>query len=267
MKKSVFILICTILSLGLLAFGYNQLDSTPKKSKTKEKVKQYEFNYYLRSSRTKKEEVNFFYDFGPRFQGIKRSTVQNAETVNDFLSQDEIDKIDVIYSVNVIVIKNDERTNINEKGFSGKLTCEQIDLLRSLDYSSNFLIETSFIEKIKGAVDPYNSYTPHMTIVPEKQAEYKQGKETLLAYMDIKNKKNTFNLDQRKLQPAKLYFTVTKNGLVENLHLDSSCGYSTIDIEMIEIITNTAGKWTPAENAKGEKMDQELVVSFGMVGC
>lgn len=262
-------MISSVLSLGLLAFGYSQLNSTPKQSKTKEKVEEYEFNYYLRTSNTKKKkkEVDFFYDFGPRFQGVKRSTVQNAQSVNDFLSSAEIAKIDVIYAVNVIVIKNDEQTDIREKGFSDKLTFEQVNLLRSLDYSTNFLIETSFIEKIKGAADPHNSYTPYMTIVPEKQAEYKQGKETLLAYMHLKNKKNTFNLDPRKLQPAKLYFTVTKNGLVENLHLDSSCGYSTIDIEMIEIITNTAGKWTPAENAKGEKMDQELVVSFGIVGC
>jgi len=36
---------------------------------------------------------------------------------------------------------------------------------------------------------------------------------------------------------------------------------------MIELITKTPGEWQPAENYKGEKVDQELVVSFGLMGC
>jgi hypothetical protein len=36
---------------------------------------------------------------------------------------------------------------------------------------------------------------------------------------------------------------------------------------MTELITNFPGTWEPAENSKGEKVDQELVVSFGLMGC
>ena len=39
------------------------------------------------------------------------------------------------------------------------------------------------------------------------------------------------------------------------------------DKKMIELITNLPGKWAPAENQKGEKVDQELVISFGLMGC
>ena len=36
---------------------------------------------------------------------------------------------------------------------------------------------------------------------------------------------------------------------------------------MIELIYKIPGTWQPAENAKGEKIDQELVLSFGLMGC
>jgi hypothetical protein len=36
---------------------------------------------------------------------------------------------------------------------------------------------------------------------------------------------------------------------------------------MMELIQMTPGQWQPAENELGEKVDQELVVSFGLIGC
>jgi hypothetical protein len=36
---------------------------------------------------------------------------------------------------------------------------------------------------------------------------------------------------------------------------------------MIELISNSPGKWKPAENSVGEKVNQKLVFSFGMMGC
>jgi hypothetical protein len=36
---------------------------------------------------------------------------------------------------------------------------------------------------------------------------------------------------------------------------------------MAELIANTSGEWIPAENAQGEKVEQELVLFFGSMGC
>ena len=49
--------------------------------------------------------------------------------------------------------------------------------------------------------------------------------------------------------------------------LDGASGYLSINNRMIELINKAPGKWNPAENAKGEKVDQELAVSFGLRGC
>ena len=75
------------------------------------------------------------------------------------------------------------------------------------------------------------------------------------------------NVVAEKLKPAKLYFTVSKTGTIENVRLDRSSNYPIVDEAMIELIKNAPGEWLPAENEKGEKVEQELVVSFGLMGC
>jgi hypothetical protein len=45
-------------------------------------------------------------------------------------------------------------------------------------------------------------------------------------------------------------------------------GYSSLDDKFIELIKNIPGLWIPAENSKGEHVDQELVFTFGPAnGC
>jgi hypothetical protein len=68
------------------------------------------------------------------------------------------------------------------------------------------------------------------------------------------------------LKPAKLFFTVTIKGSIKNVYLDRTSGYPDVDKTMIELISKVPSAWEPAQNTKGEKVDQELVVSFGLIG-
>jgi hypothetical protein len=40
-----------------------------------------------------------------------------------------------------------------------------------------------------------------------------------------------------------------------------------LDKEVLELIVKMPGNWEPAENANGEKVEQELVFAFGIIGC
>ena len=268
MKRNVILLSAGVLSIGLMAFGYAKLNTSSNEKCQALKPQKATSNPYIEVNTKDEVFTDFFYDFGPRFgMTISKSNLQAARTVGDILPADDLKNIESYKSVNVIIIKNDEQTDIRSKGYSDKFTDAQLKLLRSMDYSTNFLMRTDF-ERNDDDKRPNNTYiTPHMTVVPEKQAEFKEGKDALLDFIKKANKKFTINLDEKKLAPAKLYFTISKTGTVENINLDRSCGYSTIDINMIEYITKSAGKWIPAENEKGEKVEQELVLSFGMVGC
>ena len=65
-------------------------------------------------------------------------------------------------------------------------------------------------------------------------------------------------------------YTQTSRQYLETIHPQMAQfvgGKAREDNKMIELITKTPGLWIPAENSRGEKVDQELVLSFGMVGC
>ena len=109
--------------------------------------------------------------------------------------------------------------------------------------------------------------TLYPAVVPEKQAEYEGGRDALMEYLKENSKEARGSQQMDELQPFKLLFTVTKKGTIENVKLDGTSGYLAIDNTMIRLITKAPGKWERAENSKGEKVDQELVVSFGLTGC
>ena len=54
---------------------------------------------------------------------------------------------------------------------------------------------------------------------------------------------------------------------MKDVILISSSGYDSIDERMVGLITDLPGKWKPAENLKGQKVDEQLVFSFGLIGC
>ena len=92
--------------------------------------------------------------------------------------------------------------------------------------------------------------SPHLTVVPEKQAEYINGKQNLMNYLKDKSLEARANVQVDKLQPAKLYFTVTKTGTIENVTLDRSSNYLEVDKKMIELLK---------ENGALEK--EELIIA------
>lgn len=268
MKKSIIVFSIVLTSLSLIAFGLNNID---------ESISDHEDSMSYNSSALDiqlKEEINdivysdFFYDMGPRFGPIKKSVLDNARSIIDFLPREQTQAVVSYKSVSVIIIKDDRQTDIRETGYSDMLTDNQIKLLRSSDYSTNFLIRAEYLEmNMETNKLEDNYFSPHLTIVPEKQAEYEGGRDALLKHLSKNNIENTANLNEDKLQPAKLYFTVTTKGAISNVKLDRTSGYPKIDKKMIELISKAPGKWKPARNSRGEKVEQELVISFGMVGC
>ncbi len=108
---------------------------------------------------------------------------------------------------------------------------------------------------------------PYLPVEPVKEATYEGGMDALMKYLEENSKEARAGQEMDKLQPFKLIFTVTKNGTIENIKLDGTSGYYAIDYRMIDLILKAPGKWEPAENSKGEKVDQEQVVALGPTGC
>jgi len=268
MKKNILFICITLITLSLTAYGFinwndsktDQLaisadENIAAKTKVPDKVKNRVF-------------TDFIYDVGPRFGAIKKREVDKAISIATFFDKKQLQSMVSLKSVNIILIKGDKRTDTKTTGYSEKLTIAQLKLLQSFNYSTNFLIRAEYQQINKETDELEDSYsTPHLTIVPEKEANYLKGKYALKKFLKENSEIARTYVDPEKLKPAKLYFTVTKKGTIENINLDRSSGYPLVDEKMIELINNTPEKWKPAENYKGEKVVQELVVSFGLMGC
>jgi len=261
MKKNILIISTIFTTASLMAFGYLK----PKTADIQEKV----------SCKTSIEivspqpEVTFFYDVASRFMStVTKEQLHDATSILDFLPKSQTDPVENYQSVEVIILNDYHQTNARAKGKDEKLTPEQLELLQTVDYSNNILIRAEFQQKDKTSGQlKYNYFTPHITIIPEKEAMYIFGKATLINYLKTRSKENIALVKPGKLKGGKLYFTVTKDGNIANVRLASSSGYPTIDEKMLQLMTTVPGMWLAAENANREKVAQTLVFSFGTIGC
>lgn len=268
MKKNTLIFVTALTTVILIAFGFNQQDDAVKhKVKTSgskliasdnQIMKDFNFDIF----------PDFFYKVDTRFQGVKKEKLDDAISVIDFLPKEHAQSIVSYKSVSVIILDDYKQTDIKETGTSELLTAAQTKLLRSADYSTNILIKVDYQRQNKDTGQSWDTYfTPYLTIVPEKHAAYESGKNALIKYIKENSRAEKAIIENNKLRPGRLFFTVTKNGKISNVKLAAKSGYPSIDKKMIKLIYEAPEKWNPAENSKGEKVDQELVLFFGTLGC
>ena len=268
MKKNIIIYGAVLTVIGIIAYGFmirNNAETDSLEALVSENIIS---NTQVIEKIEKKIFEDFIYDVGPRFSPIKKETIDKATAIDDFFDEEQMQRIVNLTSTSVILFIDNKQSDIRATGDSFKLNEAQLKLLQSSNYSTNLIVRVDYQtigEENGKLIDDYS--TPHLTIVPQKQASYLFGKDAIKYYLKENSKEARIGVDPDKLKPAKLFFTVTKKGTIENIHLDSSSNYPVVDKKMIEIISNLPGEWEPAENTKGEKVDQELVVSFGLMGC
>ena len=255
MKKSILILSSAIAIISLSAFSYL---TTPK-----------ECPIAIEKEIIKTPKLPFFYDYGTRFGGITKTEIQNATSVKDFFPKEHVKRIVSYEKLSLIIIEKERQTDKKAYSKGPKLSAAQRKILLAADYSTSFNLRADCIHRNPETGELEESfYSPHLTIVPEKEVEYIDGKEALLSFLKENSKKEKKAAHQlEKLRPAKLHFTVTKEGKVANVYIGNHSGYEPIDKKLTELLYKLPGKWKTAENSKGEKVDQELVVSYGLEGC
>lgn len=265
MKKRIIIFstILIILSLILLGFANWNTIKTDKVELSNENpiaLKSQNLNKILN-----KRVPDLYYGVDARFAAVKKSDVHKATTIYDFLNEGEKQQIEHINSVKLILVENNQLSEKRAYGENEYLTDDQIKLLKSTDYFSHFTIRTDFKAKNKdtGKMEE-RFFGPHITVVPDKQASYVDGKDALIKYLKDGSKASMNVIKDEKLGSIKIAFIVTKDGTISNVEHDAmTTEYQSIDDTLIELIKNIPGKWIPAQNEQGEKMNQELVFTFG----
>ena len=268
MKKSITYFGTLLLLVSFAACDFNSNKNLQKEMPVYKEGDAIALNVPTKQEANKKISADFIFDVGPRFNSIKKSDIASATAFRDFIAEEHANRIVNYTNVSVILLDGDQKTDIKETGTEGDFNEAQLKMLRAADYTTNLLIWADYSEKSFETGTLQNStWTPYISIVPEKQAAYAGGKDVLKKLLEKATEEDRKNVDPEKLQPAELFFTVTKNGTIKNVHLNRTSGYPAVDEKMIELINEYPENWTPAENVKGEKVDQVLVVSFGLRGC
>lgn len=247
MKKNISIIGTILISIGLAAFVWQPVD---------------------------KNEVDFVYDLAPRYnRTFTKTEMSLARSVSDFHNLDfnhpnKYSNIVSYQSVIVSVFDDNYEPIIEVAGTTGAFNDEQLKLLQSVNYSDDVLIRAEYFEKNNGTGEPELSYTtPHITVVPETQAEYQDGKEGFLSYLKSHRVEESTIISKEGLQPGKIRFTINENGNIASVILISSSGYKNIDKQFLKLVEATPGTWKSATDANGKNVEQQLIFSFGITGC
>ena len=270
MKKKIIIIVAAFAMFCLTVVAATANRSKTKDSSTITPVASTELSYTPMVMETfeTKTTTKFVYDVGPRFRAIKKQTLDQATSFSDFIGEAHSQRIVSYKSLSVIILDGSKKTDIQETSSSGQFTQAQINLLQSSTYSTNVLIWADYREKNQstGIIED-NYWTPHLTVVPETQAQYSLGKEALIQFLEEQSKDYRAQLLSKNLLPAKMCFTITKEGRITNIKQEQSSGYPELDAFMGELLIKAPGNWEAATNLKGDKVAQELVISFGVEGC
>lgn len=269
MKKRAIIFTAAIISFSITAFSlisWSPISELECSSAQKKNIVFEQSN--LINILGLEAEPEFHFAVGTRFEGIEREKLLLANSIHDFLTKDQMADVESYLSVRIVIIENDRQTDIRIWGEDDVLTEEQKELLRSMDYSSNFTVRADYRELISGSGQLRNNYfSPHLTVVPEKQVEYSEGNEGIIEFIRKQSRAEVAKVNRDSLYASKLYFTIDTVGKVKGLYLNRTCNYPELDQKVFELIQELPGTWTPAENGKGKKVEQELVFSYGMMGC
>ena len=212
-------------------------------------------------------EPGFFYDVDSRFmKTITKSDLHNAKSIQDLFSENEINGIESFRDVNIVVLPRDK--NKFEKGDDNTLNSAQLAFLQSVDYSTDICIE-AFCKRMMSETWKIEEqcFVYYITIVPEKEAEFKDGQNALIDYLKKNSTETVASVNKDQLKPGKVRFIVTKDGEIGHVALEATSGYTAIDEKMVKLIKSLPGEWEAATNLNGEKVDQELVYFFGLIGC
>ena len=224
MKKNILFFCAVLATFSLMAFSYINwsLPETSQEEATCSSSVAFDTDFV--NSLFKKADVDLSYDVGSRYmRTVTKEDLHKAKSILDIVPENPEILIESYYSVTINILDDNYKTVISKTGDGSKLTSAQIKLLRSLDYATDILIKTEYQQKCwdNGALK-YSYSTPHITVVPEKQAVYAKGKDALIAYAKENTKEFAAIVKENELQGGKVTFTVTKEGEVANASITAN---------------------------------------------
>lgn len=224
---------------------------------------------FLPGFKSSADKFEFAYNVGTRFiANITKENLQKAKVVSDIIPVRNKETVQSYHNIELNTFEEGRNHEIKTTGESEFLNAEQKHLLQSMDYTSDFYI-TGSVKRRNGTNDALltDTLVLYLSVVPENPATYSEGINGLVAYLKEYSKQDIGIALKEQVKAGKISFIVTKTGGLGEVKLTSTSGYQSIDDKMISLIKHMPGSWEAASNEAGQNVNQELVFSFGLIGC
>lgn len=258
MKKKIIITCLVAAGFGLTAFSFiNWNNSTTVQSELKGETKEVI---------DIKNDLDLVYDVSNRFIAtITKEDLHKATTISDLVPKGATDGIVSFREVKIGIVST--KNDVFAKGNSGQLNQKQLKMLQSANYSQDYYIEAFSQEKNEttGKTEE-QCFVYYVSIIPEKEASYPGGKKAVIKFLKNECKNKVGIIKKDGLKPGRVCFTVKSNGMINDMRITATCGYDEVDQELLKAVSKL-GNWTPAQNSKGENIDQDFIFFFGLQGC
>ena len=189
----------------------------------------------------------------------KLTQAKSLSNIVDYYPSNWIEKYESVEISSFIDGKEQKAVSKNQL-----LSAKQKYLLQSVDLANDLNITVKYKAKndVSGNVED-NEINITLTIIPEKEAEFKGGYDEMIRYLKENSKVNTSGISPDLIHKTFIQFTVTENGEIADIDLKRASGNPEIDKRMFELIRDMP-EWIPAENSKGKKVKQnfELALNF-----
>lgn len=263
LKITALFLTATISVLGYLKLQSNRLEERPEVSYPVNA----KMDAHVKTDSAVAVNNDFYYHIGPRFSPISLTKIKAAKSVSDILEEDWELNPNELKNLEIQNILFERRSGIKISGNSPDFTNEQLLFLEHLEYSEHFMLSMDLLHQNDLNQQIPEHISPHYTVVPAQQAYYLEGNRNLLNHIREENRSITNGVSPEDLGTTMLYFVVGSDGKLKDFHFDQPSPLPAADAKLIDILSNLPGSWVPAENEAGEKVAQQLVLTFGMPGC
>lgn len=269
MKKPILIFPAISIALSFMAFGFINWNPAEEEAMEITCANPLVSENYLEELLDTYSMPEFSIDVGPRFiTRITKENLSEAKSLVDLVPKKATRGVETFWGTRIVFLTPNGEEITFEKGDGNKLNAAQIHLLESAEYSSSFCIE-AYCKRKKPETDKIETqcFVVYVSVIPEKEAEFDSGHESLIRYLRDNSQASMIEVPRDQLRPGKVNFTITKNGTVSNVNIGETSGFYTLDEKMVELITQLPGSWSPAKNASGEPVEQDLVFFFGGDDC
>ena len=241
--------------MSLTALGYIQYQSVSDYISTEPQCAAHKFE--------------FQYQIGTRFNNkILKEDLEKAQFITDVFPSCSNGKTKTYKDVKYYKFDEDDKPILMSESNESKLNDHQMAMFRSMKSGESYSIQgkVSWTDESSNE-NIIDTLVCYVTVVPVQAAGYSQGMEAVIDYLRENSTEDVADVEEDKLDPGKISFIISKDGQLNNIDNDFSCGYKNVDNKMMKLLSDMPGKWIPARNADGLDIDQQLTLFYGKMGC